>query len=290
MLKKGIIIDGKYIANQVLKDLKVKIDYYSIYHNCKPKLCIILIGNDEASSVYIKNKIKAAEKVNIITELIKFEENITEHLLLKDINNLNQDPTVSGIIVQLPLPSHISNEKVVNAINPLKDVDGFSPVNVGLLYSGFPVRFVPCTAKGCLELIKTCEKNLSSKKIIVIGRSNIVGRPLAALLLRENCTVTICHSQTKDLMNITSAADIIVSAIGKPRFLTKEYFNSSAIVIDVGINKIMLENKSQLVGDVDFPNVKDKVKYITPVPGGVGPMTVAYLLVNTFEAMISNLQ
>lgn len=290
MIGTGIIIDGKYIAEQILLDLKSKIEKFSTNYHSVPKLAIILIGKDIASSVYVNNKMKAAEKVGIKTELIEFDLDVSEQRLLIEINRLNKDDRISGIIVQMPIPSHISREKVVTKINPNKDVDGFSPINVGNLYSGFPVEFIPCTARGCFELIKYCEADLSGKKVVIIGRSNIVGRPLAALLLREDCTVTICHSKTKDLMKITSSADIIVSAVGKPNFLTKEYFNQGAIVIDVGINRITIENKYALVGDVDFQNVKDKVRYITPVPGGVGPMTVAFLLVNTFEAMLANLK
>ena len=209
-------------------------------------------------------------------------------MLLSEVSQLNNDPEISGIIIQLPLPNHIDKAKVIMAVHPDKDVDGFHPINIGLLYSPFENGFVPCTARGCLALIKSCVGDLAGKNVVVIGRSNIVGRPLAALLLKEDCSVMICHSKTIDLASITSRADIVVSAIGRPKFLTKEYFNSNAVVIDVGINRLVLDNKCTMVGDVDFQSVKDHVKYITPVPGGVGPMTVAYLLVNTYMASLKH--
>jgi len=282
MTKEAIIIDGKKISEQILADLKCKIEAGNVI----AKLAIILVGNDPASKIYVQNKIKAAQRVGILTELKNFDSNITEKQLLKEITALNIDQAVSGIIIQMPLPEHISKFKVVMAVDPMKDVDGFHPINVGMLYSPYEHGFVPCTARGCLELIRYCENDLQGKNVVIIGRSNIVGRPLAALLLKEDCSVTICHSKTKNLADITSKADIVISAIGKPGFLTKEYFNSNSIVIDVGINRIISQNKCELVGDVDFQSVKDKVKYITPVPGGVGPMTVAYLLVNTYAAKI----
>jgi len=282
MTKEAIIIDGKKISEQILADLKCKIEA----DNVIAKLAIILVGDDPASKIYVQNKIKAAQRVGILTELKNFDSNITEKQLLKEITALNIDQAVSGIIIQMPLPEHISKFKVVMAVDPMKDVDGFHPINVGMLYSPYEHGFVPCTARGCLELIRYCENDLQGKNVVIIGRSNIVGRPLAALLLKEDCSVTICHSKTKNLADITSKADIVIAAIGKPGFLTKEYFNSNSIVIDVGINRIISQNKCELVGDVDFQSVKDKVKYITPVPGGVGPMTVAYLLVNTYAAKI----
>lgn len=280
--REAIIIDGKKISQQILNDLKTTISV----QNISIKLAIILVGNDLASNIYVENKIKAAKKVGISTELIKFDSEISESLLLQEIAKLNSDQDIAGIIIQLPLPNHIDKFKITMAVDPLKDVDGFHPMNVGMLYSPYKNGFVPCTALGCLELIKHCDKNLQGKNVVVIGRSNIVGRPLAALLIKENCTVTICHSKTKDLASITNRADIVISAVGNPAFLTKEYFNSNAIVIDVGINRVVFENKIKLVGDIDFQEVKNKVRYITPVPGGVGPMTVACLLRNTYNAKI----
>ena len=285
VIKDGIIIDGKACARQIISALKEEVALYKHQHHIIPKLAIILVGDDVASNIYVNNKIKRASEVGIATELKKYPFDVTDEKLLFDIKSLNNNPEISGIIVQLPLPSSIDKSAIIQAIAPEKDVDGFHPSNVGLLYSGIGGGFVPCTAKGCLELIKLCENNLSGKNVVVVGRSNIVGRPLAALLVQENCTVTICHSKTKNLAAITSKADIVVTATGSPRFFTKEYFNSNAIVRDVGINRMESDIGYELAGDVDFHSVKDHVKYITPVPGGVGPMTIAMLLQNTFIAM-----
>lgn len=282
MIKEAIIIDGKKISDSILADLKAKI----AEHKVSAKLAIILVGDDPASHIYVKNKMRAAEKVGIKTELKHFDASIEEQKLLSEIAALNADKEISGMIVQMPLPNHISKFKVINALDPKKDVDGFHPLNLGMLYSPYEHRIVPCTARGCLELIKNCEEEIAGKNVVIIGRSNIVGRPLAALLLKEDCSVTICHSRTKNLADITSRADIVVSAVGNPQFLTAEYFNENAIVIDVGINRLELDGSYKLVGDVDFDAVRHKVKYITPVPGGVGPMTVAYLLVNTYSVLI----
>lgn len=288
MIKEAIIIDGKKIADKILADLKAKIDRDRVDGASPAKLAIILVGNDPASSLYVQNKIKAAARVGIETKLYKFDEDIIENELLKKIDHLNHDEEISGIIVQLPLPKNISKAKIVRSIAPSKDVDGFHPMNVGSLYSPYEHGFVPCTARGCLDLIKSCCPVLAGKNIVVIGRSNIVGRPLAALLLKEDCSVTICHSKTINLQSTTKQADIVISAVGNPGFLTADYFNQDAIVIDVGISRVESEDKCELMGDVDFENVKKNVKYITPVPGGVGPMTVAYLLVNTYAAKVSS--
>ena len=286
MIKEAIIINGKKIANKILADLKAKIDKDKSIGLPSAKLAIILVGSDPASSIYVHNKLKAAARVGIEANLQKFDEDISEKDLLIQIENLNHDNEVSGIIVQLPLPKNISKEKIIKSIDPFKDVDGFHPMNVGLLYSPYKNSFVPCTARGCLDLIKSCCPNLTGKNITIIGRSNIVGRPLAALLIKEDCTVTICHSKTINLKSITKQADVVVSAVGIPGFLTSDYFNKDSIVIDVGQNRIKSKDKYILIGDVDFENVKKNVKYITPVPGGVGPMTVAYLLVNTYAAKV----
>ncbi len=288
MIKEAIIIDGKEISEIILADLKAKIENDKQQEFRPAKLAIILVGDDPASTIYVQNKIRAALRVGILTELKQFDSDLPEKVLLSEVSRLNNDPEISGIIIQLPLPDHIDKAKVIMAVHPDKDVDGFHPINIGLLYSPFENGFVPCTARGCLALIKSCVDDLVGKNVVVIGRSNIVGRPLAALLLKEDCSVMICHSKTRDLVSITSRADIVVSAIGRPKFLTKEYFNSNAVVIDVGINRLFLENKCTMVGDVDFQSVKDHVKYITPVPGGVGPMTVAYLLVNTYMASLKH--
>ncbi len=288
MIKEAILIDGKYHADLILEKLKKNIEYQKKENNLVAKLAIILVGSDPASAIYVRNKISAARKIGIDTEFKNFEENISEKTLLAEIVRMNLDNSISGIIVQLPLPKQISKEKVINAIDPAKDVDGFHPFNVGILNSGYSGGFIPCTARGCLELIKLTQINLEGKNVAIVGRSNIVGKPLAALLSREDATVTLCHSKTTNLASITFNADIVVTAIGKPRFFSSEYFSEKAIVIDVGINRIRFESGYKLAGDVDFESVKNKVSYITPVPGGVGPMTIAYLLTNTFEAMIRN--
>ncbi|MBN8511709.1 MAG: bifunctional 5,10-methylenetetrahydrofolate dehydrogenase/5,10-methenyltetrahydrofolate cyclohydrolase [Rickettsiales bacterium] len=287
MLKNAIIIDGKKIASDILADLKAKINQDKEAGLKEAKLSIFLVGNSLASRIYVENKIRAATTVGINTELIKFDDDIPEKVLLSEIEKKNQDKEISGIIVQLPLPEQIDKSKVMFAISPDKDVDGFHPLNLGLLYSPFKHKFVPCTAMGCLKLINSCIDDLTGKNVVMIGRSNIVGRPLAALLLKEHCSVMICHSYTNNLQEITSRADIVISAVGRAKFLTKEYFNTNCLVIDVGINRISKDEKVELVGDVDFEDVLNHVSYITPVPGGVGPMTVAYLLVNTYTACVN---
>ena len=254
--KEAIIIDGKKISNDILADLKIKIEDYKKTNKKKIKLAIILVGVNSASKIYVQNKIKAAAQVGILTHLQEFEDDITHNDLLEKISELNNDPEISGMIVQLPLPNHIDKSKILTAIDPSKDVDGFHPYNVGLLYNPHENGFVPCTAMGCLKLIKTYISDLSGKNVVVIGRSNIVGRPIAALLLKEDCTVTISHSKTQDLESITKKADIVISAVGSPKFLSAKYFNSNALVIDVGINRIKNnEGFNKLVGDVDFDDV-----------------------------------
>lgn len=289
MLKSNII-NGKHIAGQILSKLEVEIQRLKERYQLIPTLAIILIGNNPASAIYVRNKLKAAAKIGMNTCQINLPSEVQINHILDEINKLNNDPNISGIIVQLPLPAHIDKNIILSAINPNKDVDGFHPINVGYLHSDSGDGFIPCTALGCIELLKHVESNLSGKHAVVISRSNIVGKPLSALLLRENCTVTICHSYTKNLSSITSRADIIISAMGSPLKLTNEYFCHNSIVLDVGISKLAHSNK--MVGDVDFANVADKVRYISPVPGGVGPMTVASLLRNTFKAALrsSNIQ
>lgn len=278
------IIDGRYFAQQILSGLKDQVDSYKKQHGLSPTLSIIMVGNNPESIIYVRNKLKAAALVGMDALQINLPQDVQVNTLLDEINKLNNDPKISGIIVQLPLPQHIDKNLILSAINPSKDVDGFHPINVGYLHSNSGSGFVPCTALGCLKLIKEVQPNLAGKSVVVIGRSNIVGKPLSALLLREDCTVTICHSKSQNLSEITSRADIVVSAMGSPLMLTADYFNPSSIVIDVGITKITSEDK--VVGDVDFANVAKKVRYITPVPGGVGPMTVAFLLQNTFKAAL----
>ena len=241
-------------------------------------MTVILIGEDPASKIYVKNKEKFSKEVGMNSEVIRYPENIEEKVVLDKIKELNKNKKVSGILVQLPLPKHINKKRVIDTILPNKDVDGFHPINVGNLSSGYESN-IPCTPLGCYLLIKEVEKNLSGKHAVIIGRSNLNGKPMAQLLLKENCTVTITHSKTKDLKAVCNKADIIVAAVGKPKLVKGDWVKKNAIVIDVGINK----TESGIVGDVDFDEVSKVAKAITPVPGGVGPMTIACLLQNTFE-------
>lgn len=275
------VIDGKALANEILSELKHEIQKLKDKTGESPKLAIVLVGENPASIIYVKNKIKHANKIGVDTLLLNLPITIKTENLIAKISELNLDQNVSGIIVQLPLPDSIDKNKILSTISPSKDVDGFHPLNVGYLHSGIDNGFVPCTALGCLEVIKKHEPNLSGKNAVIVGRSNIVGKPLSTLLLKEDCSVTICHSKSQNLSSITSKADIVVAAIGSPLKLTSEYFKPNAIVIDVGINRI---GGNKIVGDVDFENVKSKVKYITPIPGGIGPMTIAFLLKNTVQA------
>ena len=273
-----MIIDGKRIAAKLREDLKKKIIELKSTFNSVPGLTVILIGEDPASKIYVKNKERFAKEVGINSELIRYPENIEEKVVLDKIKELNQNKKVSGILVQLPLPKHIDKKKVIETILPNKDVDGFHPVNVGNLSSGYESN-VPCTPLGCYLLLKQVENNLSGKHAIIIGRSNLNGKPMAQLLLKENCTVTIAHSKTKDLKAECIKADIIVAAVGKPKLVKADWVKKNAIIIDVGINK----TDTGIVGDVDFEEVSKVARAITPVPGGVGPMTIACLLSNTLE-------
>lgn len=271
------IIDGKKIAQKIRSELKLEIQNLKI----KPELRVILVGNNPASQIYVKNKEKYASEVGIKSETIRLPEDITEEKLLKQIKKLNKDKHINGILVQLPLPSHINEFSVINAIAPEKDVDGFTIYNKGLLSIGKPA-LTPCTPLGIIELLKQYKVNIASKNAVVIGRSNIVGKPMAQLLLNEDATVTICHSKTKNLAEMTANADILISAVGKPKFIGKKYVKKGATVIDVAMNRDTKNNR--WVGDVDFDNVSKVAKFITPVPGGVGPMTIAMLLKNTVQA------
>lgn len=271
------IIDGKKTAQEIRSELKREIQNLKI----KPELRVILVGNNPASQIYVKNKEKYASEVGIKSETIRLPEDITEEKLLKQIKKLNKDKHINGILVQLPLPSHINEFSVINAIAPEKDVDGFTIYNKGLLSIGKPA-LTPCTPLGIIELLKQYKVNIASKNAVVIGRSNIVGKPMTQLLLNEDATVTICHSKTKNLAEITANADILISAVGKPKFIGKKYVKKGATVIDVAMNRDTKNNR--WVGDVDFDNVSKVAKFITPVPGGVGPMTIAMLLKNTVQA------
>ena len=273
-----MIIDGKKIAETLRQKLKKEIIEIKSSFKSVPGLTVILIGEDPASKIYVKNKEKFSKEIGINSEVIKYPENIKEKEVLSKIIELNKNKKVSGILVQLPLPKHINKQKVIETILPEKDVDGFHPINVGNLSSGYESK-IPCTPLGCFILLKEVEKNLSGKHAVVIGRSNLNGKPMAQLLLKENCTVTITHSKTKDLKSQCNKADIIIAAVGKPKLVKGDWVKKNAIVIDVGINK----TTDGIVGDVDFNEVSKVAKAITPVPGGVGPMTIACLLRNTVE-------
>ena len=273
-----MIIDGKKEAQLLRDEIKKEIELLKSKNNKVPGLTVILIGDFVPSQIYVKNKERNAKEVGINSEVVRYPKEVTEQEVLNKIKELNDNDAVSGILVQLPLPPQINKEKIINAIDPAKDVDGFHPINVGNLSSGYNAT-VPCTPLGCLFLIKKAEPNLSGKHAVIIGRSNLNGKPMAQLLLKENCTVTILHSKTKDLKIECLKADILVAAVGVPNLVKSDWVKKDSIVIDVGINKV----GDKIVGDVEFETVKEKAKAITPVPGGVGPMTIACLLKNTLE-------
>jgi len=273
-----ILIDGKKAAAELRAELKEEVAGLKSKHNKVPGLTVILIGDLAPSQIYVRNKEKSANEVGLKSEVIKYPDSVEEKTVLEKIKELNSDETVSGILVQLPLPKHIDKQKVIEAIDPSKDVDGFHPMNVGNLSSGYESS-IPCTPLGCYLLIKKIEPNLSGKKAVVVGRSNLNGKPMTQLLLKENCTVTITHSKTKDLKAECLEADIIVAAVGIPELVRGDWVKKDAIVIDVGINK----TDNGIVGDVHFDEVSKNAKALTPVPGGVGPMTIACLLKNTIE-------
>jgi len=295
------ILDGKKLAEKIKFQVKEEIERLK-KKKINIKLTVILAGENPASQIYVKNKIKAAEEVGIISEVLRFENSVTEEILSYHISNLNENDDVDGILVQLPLPDTIEPFRILDQIDPLKDVDGFHPYNIGLLQLG-RARLKPCTPTGIIELLKEYKIEIKGKEAVVVGRSDIVGKPMAIMLLQENATVTICHSKTENLKEVTSRADILIAAIGKPGFIKKDMVKKGAIVIDVGINTIknkddaikffskdplklqkFMEKGSALIGDVDLCDVFDKVSYITPVPGGVGPLTVAVLMSNCLKA------
>ena len=273
-----ILIDGKKIAAELREELRLEVVELKTKHNKIPGLTVILIGDMAPSQIYVRMKEKAANEVGLKSEVIRYPEAVEEKTVLDKIEELNKDESISGILVQLPLPKHIDKQKVIETILPGKDVDGFHPMNVGNLSSGYESS-VPCTPLGCYLMIKKIEPNLSGKKAVMIGRSNLNGKPMAQLLLKENCTVTITHSRTKDLKAECLEADIIVAAVGIPELVKADWVKKNAIVIDVGINK----TDKGIVGDVAFEEVSKVAKALTPVPGGVGPMTIACLLKNTIE-------
>lgn len=278
-----MIIDGKLFAEGLRAKLTEQIAVLKQDNGITPGLTVVLVGEDPASQVYVRNKQKFAEECGMNSVTIKKDVETTQEELLKLIQDLNNDASVHGILVQLPLPKHIHEQTVLQSILPEKDVDGFHPVNVGRLSIGEP-SLIPCTPLGSLLLLKDKLGNLSGKKAVIVGRSNIVGKPMLQLLLKENCTVTIAHSRTENLPAVCREADIIVAAVGQPRLIKGDWVKEGATVIDVGINRIEENGKNRLVGDVDYDEVAPKAAFITPVPGGVGPMTIACLLRNTLTA------
>lgn len=277
------IIDGKATAQQVLDEVKYEVAEMK-QRGIAPCLAVVLVGEDPASQVYVRNKVEKTEFVGMRSLEFRFETDLSQEQLLAKIDELNADASVHGILVQLPLPNHIDETDVLQRIDPKKDVDGFHSENVGGLSQGRDV-LTPCTPTGCIRLLKdTLGNDLAGLHAVVVGRSNIVGKPMVALLLKENCTVTVVHSKTKNIQQVCQQADIIVAAVGRPKMITASYVKADAVVIDVGINRILENGKNRLVGDVDFDDVLPKVRAITPVPGGVGPMTIAYLMKNTLHA------
>lgn len=275
-----MIISGKEISVKIKDQLKEEVSKIKETYPRLPKLVVILLGDNQASQTYVRNKERGCQYIGIESEILRHDASFSEIELLQEINDLNNDDTVDGILVQLPLPQHINEEKVLDAIVPSKDVDGFHPENVAKLFLG-QHSLVPCTPKGMMVLLEEINYDLAGKEVVIVGRSNIVGKPVALLCLQKNATVTIAHSQTKDLKAVCSRADVLIAAIGKPKFFNHEYVKDGAVVLDVGINR---DENNKLCGDVDFDDVKDKVSAITPVPGGIGPMTITMLMKNTIEA------
>lgn len=274
------IIDGKQISKEIKEELREEVALLK-QQGKEACLAVIQVGDDPASSVYVGNKKKACDYIGIRSKSYELDEDTTQETLLQLIEELNGDDTVNGILVQLPLPKHMDEDVVIQTISPQKDVDGFHPISVGNLWIG-DQGFLSCTPAGIIQLLKRSGIEIAGKECVILGRSNIVGKPMAALMLRENATVTITHSRTKDLKEVAKRADILIVAIGKPRFVTSEYVKEGAVVIDVGIHR---DENNKLCGDVDYANVIEKVSAITPVPGGVGPMTIAMLMNNCVDAI-----
>ncbi len=274
------LIDGKALALSIREQLGKDVVQLAEQANITPGLAAILVGDDPASAIYVKNKKTACGKAGIYADENKLPASTTQSELLALIEKMNADPKIHGILVQLPLPKHINSKVILESVSPEKDVDGFHPFNVGRLVAAEPV-FVPCTPKGVMRMIQSTGLPIEGKRAVIIGRSNIVGKPIALLLMHSNATVTVCHSRTRDLPSVCREADIMVAAIGRAHFVTRDMIKEGAIVIDVGINRL---NDGRLVGDVDFEAAKEQAGWITPVPGGVGPMTIAMLLQNTLES------
>lgn len=284
------LIDGKKISAEIKAEIADEVSKMTALGYKAPHLAAVLVGHDGASETYVAGKVKSCGEVGFKSTLIRYEEDIPEEKLLKTVNDLNHDPDIDGFIVQLPLPAHISEQKVIEAIDPRKDVDGFHPVNMGRMVLGLPA-FVSATPAGIVELISRYKIETSGKNCVVVGRSNIVGKPISILMTQKaypgDCTVTVCHSRTKDLAGIIRSADILIAALGKPQFVTADMVKEGAVVIDVGITRIKSDQTKsgwKLIGDVKFDEVAPKCSYITPVPGGVGVMTVVSLLRNTMKA------
>jgi methylenetetrahydrofolate dehydrogenase (NADP+)/methenyltetrahydrofolate cyclohydrolase len=273
------IIDGNALSKQLRTQVAARAQALKA-RGITPGLAVVLVGDNPASQVYVRNKVKACEDSGLHSVLEKYEASMTESELLSRVDALNNDPTIHGILVQLPLPSHINAQRVIEAISPSKDVDGFHIASAGALMTGMP-GFWPCTPFGCMKMLESIGYDLRGKHAVVIGRSNIVGKPMALMLLQQNATVTVCHSATPDLKAMTLQADVIVAAVGKRNVLTADMVKPGAVVLDVGMNR---DDEGKLCGDVDFEGVKQVASHITPVPGGVGPMTITMLLVNTLEA------
>lgn len=273
------ILDGKSISEEIKNAIKSEVGRLKV-KGVTPGLAVVLVGDNPASKVYVKNKQKACENVGIYSEEHKLPESTSQEELLSIVDRLDKDSKIHGILVQLPLPKHINSDTILKAINPSKDVDGFHPYNVGMLMIGEPV-FIPCTPYGVMKMVEHSGIAVEGKTAVVVGRSNIVGKPVALLLMQKNATVTICHSKTKDLAEVCKNADILIAAIGKPKMIRADMVKEGAVVIDVGINRL---SDGSLVGDVDYEEVSKKAGWITPVPGGVGPMTITMLLNNTLEA------
>ena len=276
----AVLIDGKLVSKETRESIRLRVEDLKAKYNITPGLAVIVVGNDPASAVYVRNKHKATLEVGMNSYQIELPEDTKEEELLERIKELNGDPAVNGILVQLPLPKHISEKRVIASISPLKDVDAFHPENVGRIMIG-DYDFLPCTPAGIMRLLEFYKIDVVGKRCVVLGRSNIVGKPMAHLLLEKNGTVTVCHSKTEGLAEITRSADILVAAVGRPLFVTADMVKPGAVVIDVGINR---NSEGKLVGDVDFESVSEIASYITPVPGGVGPMTITMLLENTLLA------
>ena len=274
------LIDGKKISGEIKDELREKMVEWVKQGNTPLCLAVIQVGNDPASSVYVRNKKRACAYVGLRSAVFELPEETTERELIARVEELNKDPDVHGILVQLPLPAHIDEDRVIRAIDPRKDVDGFHPQSVGALSIGLP-GFVSCTPAGIIQLLKRSGIAIEGKHCVIVGRSNIVGKPMAMLMLRENATVTVCHSKTADLPSITKQADILIVAMGKKQFITSEYVKEGAVVIDVGMHR---DENNKLCGDVDFADVEPHCSAITPVPGGVGPMTIAMLMYNCVSA------